>query len=175
MALPQIQMVHGDATNALKRESQEAGKHIDGHLYKNKKEKRHMSSNELSKPTLVSHDKNWWDTYFSSTKEEQLQMIKPTSTIMAYQAGICDREGWFPDSAKRREEIMLIIESSIGTSSKSGKEVFAEVDTFYDSVKQEFFENAGLSAYWEELSLLRLDADERKKIIDDHVELKESK
>ena len=70
---------------------------------------------------------------------------------------------------------MLIIESSIGTSSKSGKEVFTEVDTFYDSVKQEFFENAGLSAYWEELSLLRLDADERKKIIDDHVKLKESK
>jgi hypothetical protein len=116
--------------------------------------------------TLVSMNKSWWERYFASGREEQLKMIRPTSAVMAYGAGICDRHGWFIGDAKRRDEIIAKFEGYFLRSGWSLTELELVFTQWSEVLRDVFFGGRGFSKELRELYALFERADENRRIID---------
>lgn len=119
------------------------------------------------KKAMVSPNNLWFERYFSADEAERRRLIRPLSVTLAFGAGLCDRDGWFEGSKKRRDELFALLESKLDDGVTGAKLLGLALRLWDQDKRERIFDALGLTAELNELYALFVQAEENKKIVDE--------
>ena len=106
------------------------------------------------KKAMVSPNNSWFESYFSADEAERRRLIRPLSVTLAFGTGLCDKDGWFEGSLKRRDELIALLESKLDGGPSGAKILGFALMVWNQDKRERIFDELGLTAELNELCAL---------------------